>query len=263
MRKQNRIVLAILNAVAFIGVVTVNALANILPINGYNTGELSDLYPNLFVPSGLTFSIWGVIYLLLGLFIIRQFFVAFSNQDTESDGIFERIGIFFVLSSAANIGWILTWHFRLIWLSLLVMLVLLASLIFIYLRLDIRKREVSAAEKWFGLVPFSVYLGWITIATIANVTALLVNLGWNGFGIAEAAWTIIVIAVGTLITLAVLFTRQDIYYSLVAEWAFFGILLKRVQAGGEASTPVIAAVSVCMGIILLGIIFQLVKKRVY
>lgn len=284
MKKQHCILLAIINAVAFIGVVVVNALANALPINGYNTGELSDMYPNLFVPAGFTFSIWGVIYLLLGLFIIYQLVVAFREASdpgvsgtsgaagrtggaaaagSYSGGFLEKISLLFVVTSAANIGWVFAWHYALVGISLIAMLVLLISLMLIYLRLDIRKRQTTAAEKWLVFVPFSVYFGWITVATIANVTALLVDLGWNGFGISEPVWTIVVIVVGTLIGLAVLFSRQDIYYALVIEWAYFGILMKRIQSDGQIYTSIVVTVAVCMGIILLGMVFQLIKKRVY
>ena len=273
--KQKRIILAILNAAAFIGTVTVNALANALPINGYNTGELSDMYPNLFVPAGFTFSIWGVIYLLLGLFIVYQLIVSFRSPETpgtegregsertEAGGFLEKIGIFFIITSAANIGWVFAWHYTLVGISLLAMVVLLISLILIYLRLDVRKRPVPAAIKWCVFVPFSVYGGWITVATIANVTALLVNLGWNGFGISQPVWTIAVIVVGTLITLAVLFSKQDVYYALVVEWAFFGILIKRIQSEEEIYTSIIVAVAVCMGIILFDMVFRLIRKRAY
>ena len=158
-KKQKRLILAIFNAAAFIGVVTINALANALPINGYNTGELSDMYPNVFVPAGFTFSIWGIIYLLLGVFIAYQLVIAIrspktATEKTESDGFIEKIGVLFIISSAANIGWIFAWHFTLVGISFIFMAALLIALIALYVKLNIRKRSVQATEKWFVFVPF-------------------------------------------------------------------------------------------------------------
>ena len=197
--------LKILNLFAFLATIAVNAMANALPINGKTTGELSDLYPNLFVPAGLTFSIWGLIYLLLAAFIVYQ--VAAPGRNAAD--FLQRIGPLFILASAANIGWIFLWHYQRVPASLVVMLVLLASLMAIYLRLEIGVQASSWREKLLVQLPFSVYLGWITVATIANVTAVLVHSGWDRFGASEQFWTVVVLAVATAITLAVLFTRRS------------------------------------------------------
>lgn len=261
-QKSKRIVLAFFNLIAFLATVAVNGMANALPINGVTTGELSDSYPNLFVPSGFTFSIWGVIYILLGMFAVYQLIMALRKIE-QQESFIDRIGPFFIITSAANIGWIFAWHYRLAFVSLLVMLVLFASLLTLYLKLDIRQRGISGQNKIFVAVPFSVYLGWITVATIANVTAVLVDVGWNGFGISETVWTIAVLIVGAAIGLAVLFTRQDIYYALVIEWAYFGILMKRLNVDSEPRTGLLITVAVCMGIILFDMIYQLIGKKVY
>src|SRR4030066_1943707 len=172
--KTTKIIYALLNLIGLLAVIAVNAMATLLPLNNITTGELSDKYPNLFVPAGITFSIWGVIYLLLILFIIYQFIVAF-RKSTEERGIFEKIGILFFLSCGFNIAWILAWHYELVWLSLIIMVLLLLSLIFIYIRLGTGRTGIKNYEKVFVNIPFSIYLGWITILTIANVTAYLVN----------------------------------------------------------------------------------------
>ena len=212
-----RKIYAVLNLLGFIGTIIVNGLANALPINGMTTGELSDDLPNLFVPAGFTFSIWGVIYILLALFTVYQLLIAFK-RDGQEGRIIDGIGLYFFIASLANMFWIFAWHYQLIPVSLLLMIILLISLIRIYLNLDIRKRDMGKSEKFFVLIPFSIYLGWITVATIANVTALLVDIGWNGFGIPDNVWTMVVLIVATLITLAALFSRQDVYYSLVIVW---------------------------------------------
>lgn len=263
LKKSTKITYSFLNFIGFLAVVFVNALAVLLPINNRTTQQLSDKYPNLFVPAGLTFSIWGIIYILLLLFIIYQFVAAFRKSSLDKD-IFEKIGILFFISCIFNIGWILAWHYEIVWLSLIIMVLFLVTLISIYVRLGTGRPQIRNSEKILVNIPFSVYLGWITIATIANATAFLVQTGWNRFGLSDQLWTIIVIAVGVIITLAVLFSRNDIFYCLVVIWALVGILLKRLADNSMPDQLVIITSIVGMSIIGLGIIIQLIiKKKIY
>jgi hypothetical protein len=261
MSKSRLLFLAILNFIGFIGTVIVNGLSSALPINGKTAGELSDQYPNLFVPVGLTFSIWGVIYILLAIFIIYGFIVA-ARKDIEKSLFVGNIGILFFVSCLANIGWIFAWHYEIVPLSLVLMLILLATLITMYLKLRIGKSDATRKEKYMVHLPFSVYLGWITIATIANVTALLVYLNWNAFGLGEPFWAVAVIIVGITITLSVLFTRNDIFYCLVVDWALLGILLKRLADSTPVQSVIIVTI-VGMALITVGIIVQIIRKKVY
>jgi len=254
--------LSILNLLGFLGTVVVNTMATTLPINNKTTGELSDLYPNLFTPAGLTFAIWGLIYVLLAIFVVYQL-IPSVRRDAQRVDFVQRIGPVFFISCLANMGWIYAWHYEMVSLSLVLMLILFGSLLAIYLRLNIGKSEASKTEKYLAHLPFSIYLGWITIATIANATALLVNINWNAWGLSEQFWAVAVIIVGIAIALSVLFTRKDIYYSLVVDWALLGILLKRLsdEAADDYSVVVVAIV----GLVLItgGVIAQLIKKRVY
>ena len=263
MSRPTRISYSFLNFIGVLAVIFVNALAVLLPINNLTTQELSDKYPNLFVPAGITFSIWGIIYILLILFIVYQFVIAFKRKSDEK-GIFEKIGILFFISCVFNIAWILAWHYEIVWLSLIIMVLLLISLMSIYIRLGIGRTGAGNTEKIFVDIPFSVYLGWITIATIANVTAFLVKINWNKFGISEEIWAVILIAVGVLITLIILFSRNDIFYSFVVIWALVGILLKRIADNGNPDQLVIISSIAGISIIGLVIILQLIrKKRIY
>jgi hypothetical protein len=234
-----------LNLIAFLGTIAVNALANALPIAGRTTGELSDLYPNLFVPAGLTFSIWGLIYLLLAIFAVYQI----AAPVAISAGFLQRIGPLFIVSCAANIGWIFLWHHRRVSASLVLMLVLLASLLAVYLRLGIGVRSAPWSERLLVQLPFSIYLGWITVATIANVTAVLVHIGWNRFGASEELWTVVMLVAAALITIAVLATRNDLFFALVILWAFLGILLKRLAVDSPPSRAIIVTLAVSMSAI--------------
>jgi hypothetical protein len=260
-KSRSVLILSILNLLGFLGTVVVNALANILPINGVTTGELSDRYPSLFVPAGLTFAIWGVIYVLLAIFVVYQL-IPSVRRDAQKVDFVQRIGPLFFISSLANIGWIFAWQYQILPLSMVLMLVLLGCLLAIYLRMNIGKSEATKAEKYSVHLPFSVYLGWITIATIANVTALLVDINWGRWGLGEQFWAVAVIIVGIAIALSVLLTRKDIYYCLVVDWALLGILLKRLSVTTPAQSVVVITI---VGLVLIsgGVIAQLIRKKVY
>ncbi|MFC1993498.1 hypothetical protein ACFLV3_06845, partial [Chloroflexota bacterium] len=184
------------------------------------------------------------------------------KNNTQKTAFIENIGILFFISSLANIGWIFAWHYEILPLSLVLMLVILGSLITIYLRLHIGKSDSSSSEKYLVHLPFSVYLGWITIATIANVTAVLVDINWNTFGLGEQFWAVAVIIVGIAIALSVLFTRKDIFYCLVVDWALLGILLKRLADSTPVQSVIIISI-IGMALISVGIIAQIVRRRVY
>ena len=260
-KSSSVLVLSILNLLGFLGTVVVNALANILPINDITTGELSDLYPNLFVPAGLTFTIWGLIYVLLAIFVIYQLLPSVRRAPQKIEFV-QRIGPLFFISCLANIGWIFAWHYQIVPLSLVLMLILLGCLLAIYVRLNIGKSQAPKAQRYLAHLPFSVYLGWITIATIANVTALLADINWNAWGLGEQFWAVAVIIVGIAIALSVIFTRKDIYYSLVVDWALLGILLKRLSATTPAQSVVVITI---VGLVLIsgGVIAQMIRKRTY
>jgi hypothetical protein len=254
-----RIFISFLNLIGFLAVIVSNTLAVLLPLNNNTTQALSDKYANLFVPAGLTFSIWGVIYILLGIYTVYQMVIAFKPAAQKRDFI-DRIGIWFFISCIYNTGWIFAWHYEVMWLSLVIMLLLLASLLVIYLRLGTGRREdVSNNEKGLVHLNFSIYLGWITVATIANVTAFLVKYGWNRFGLDEQFWTVVVIAVGILITLGMIFIRNDIFHSLVVIWAFAGILIKRLA---DPATPALLIITITIaGIAVLAVsmIIQIIR----
>lgn len=215
--------MAIANLVGYIIMMTLNGLANGLPLNGKTTGELSDQYPNLFVPAGVTFSIWGVIYLGLLVYVIRGF------QTIKKGGAVFRSHYWFLVSCIFNAMWIYYWHYERIFSSLIVMICLLISLIAIYQ--SFKREDLSGVDFWTVKVPISIYLGWITIATIANVTALLVSVEWSGAGISDVVWTAIMIVVGSGMAAIFLLKERNFAYAMVVIWAFAGILIKRKADG--------------------------------
>lgn len=233
------------NLIAFLGTVTVNALSVILPLNGRTPSEISDSYPNLFTPAGYVFSIWSVIYILLFLFSVYQ-----ALQSQKDRSFLKKISIYFLLSCMANITWIFLWHYEYIVLSVVLMFALLGSLIMIYLRLDIgRSQQVSREERLYVHLPFSVYLGWITVATIANIAAALVSIGWNGFGINDITWTMMMILIATLLTVTIILTRRDIGYGLVIIWALGGIIFKQIQIIEIVSTAALGSLAIIITLV--------------
>jgi len=262
MDKRNLQLLQIGNIIAVIITIIVNGLANLLPIGGKNTAELSDNIPNLFVPAGITFSIWGIIYVLIILFAIYLAKDLFKKEKTTTPFL-EKISYLFILSSLANIIWIFLWHYEQVLLSLLAMLVLFGSLLVMYLRLNIGKEEVSLKEKLFIHVPISVYIGWITVATIANVTAFLVTIGWNGFGVSEEIWTMLVMIVAAIITILILIKRKDCAYSAVIIWALIGIYLKRSVVDPIYGLQTQIAYTALLGAILILILSAIISYLKY
>ncbi len=251
--------LRVFNLLFYIATVTVNYLAVLLPLNNKTTGELSELYPNLFVPAGITFSIWGIIYLLLGIFAVYQFIGIF--RETAAPETVSKIGGFFILSCIFNMAWIFAWHYEMVGVSVLIMLVLLATLITIYLRLKVGKVKRKITEKLFSTLPFRIYLGWITLATVANITAYLVSIGWNGFGLSPVVWTVIMICACVVITLLVLVTRRDIAFALVIIWGLLGIILKRLSIE-PVETVIIITSWISIGVIAVtGLLALLVRPK--
>jgi len=237
------------NIIAYVSTIVINGLAGSTTlIGGVNTAAISDLYPTLITPAGFTFAIWGVIYFLLGVFVVYQ---ALPGQGEKE--YHRQIGWLFVLISIANIVWIFLWQYRLLILSVPVMLVLLIGLILIYIRLGIGKTRVPLKERLAIHLPFSVYLGWITIASIVNVAVALVSVNWDGFGISPETWAIIIIAIALLLTLTVIATRKDIAYGLVIVWALFGIASKQTNPNivitAQAGSIIILIASVSVAIL--------------
>lgn len=199
----------------------VNTLANALPLNGLNTGQISDRFNVYFVPAGYVFSIWGLIY--VGL-IAYGIFQALPAQRDNSR--LRSTSWWIALGGLANSTWIFLWHYQQFPATLVAMFLLLATLIITYLRLGIGRSTVSKAETWAVRIPFSIYLGWITVATVANVTSVLDYVKWDRFGLAPEVWMSIMLAVVLTLTLTMIITRRDTAFTAVILWALVGIAVK-------------------------------------
>jgi hypothetical protein len=220
---SNRLFRMLVLPVVAVGMIVVNSIAGAAGINGIRTGAISDQYPNFFVPAGYVFSIWGIIYIGLIAYAIWQALPA-QLQNPR----LQAVAPLFVLSCLANIAWLFSFHYYQFGLSMVMMLALLVLLILCYLRLGTGVSPASAAETAFARVPFSIYLGWITVATVANATQLLVSLGIRDFlGIPEATWAAIMIVIASVVGLLMFLRHRDPAYLLVLAWAFAGIGVKQ------------------------------------
>ena len=263
---KKNLLLVIGNSIAVIATLLVDALAVILPINGKSTAELADALPNLFVPAGITFAIWGIIYILIAIFMIYQI-LELRKKEQKNMAAIEKIGGWFMLASLGNILWIFLWQYQYVTLSLGAILILFISLLRIYLKLNIGLSTVSLREKIAVHLTISVYLGWITVATIADVTAVLVNLNVGDLFLGQANWTMLLITIVTLLTILILLRRKDIAYSLVIIWALLGIYIKRINPdpnyGVQTNIAITAAVAILIIIIVMLVktMPTLIKKR--
>lgn len=239
-------------------VLTINALANILPINGMNTGEISGLYPNLFVPAGFTFSIWGVIYLLLLTYNISfTYYVLHPQKNQQISSYINAINPLFLLSCLFNASWILAWHYLQPFLSILIMISLLITLTVLFVKSISFYTSFSLYDRLFLHAPFVVYLGWISVATIANITAGLVKWEWNGFGISGIAWSSIMMMVAILLSLYVTFRYRVYSFSLVIAWALWGI--HEAQSGKD---PLLNWIPLSgISILLIQLVYMLLTKK--
>lgn len=231
--------------IAFLAVVTMNALANSLPINGQTTGEISNRLPVLFTPAGYVFSIWSVIYILLAIWIIG-FWVRYK-KDKEIPSI--GISIYFTLTAVFNISWLLLWHYEFFAWSIAAMVAYLISLILLYLQYNNNERKFTER------LPVSVNMGWISVATITNISYVLTFYNWGGWGLSNELWTVIMLTVATAIALHVRFHHWDIPFALVFIWAFVGIAVKH----GLDELLVTTASLFLSGVIVTGIL--LIKKK--
>lgn len=221
---------------------------------------------NLFAPTGLTFIIWGVIYLLLAAHTAYQLgFFRKQGKQVET-ALLKDVGTLFAISSLANFGWIFAWHYDVIPLSMVFMLIILICLALINIRIN--KEKVTANEKVFIRLPFSVYFGWITVATIANVTVLLVSLmgsNLNLLGISEGGWTVIILLIGLAIGAFTTFRNRNIPYGLVIVWAYIGILIKHLLAqpdGFNSQYPaVIVTVIISLVMLVATLVFTQLKAK--
>ena len=228
------------NLAAFMFVIVMNVLSNALPINGQTMPEISAKYPALFTPAGFTFSIWGVIYLALLVYVVWQ---ALPAQ--RSDTRVAAISKYFQLNCLLNGAWIVVWHYDLLALSFLVMLGILATLILIYRSLRTGYDSGPRARYLVLVLPFSVYSGWITLATIANASAMQTGFGWDNIGLTALQWTFLKLAVAGAIGASLVLRYRDPVFGAVVVWGAYGISVM------QSATPAVAGAATTLSILMV------------
>jgi hypothetical protein len=237
--------------VVILATIVINVLADALPINGLNTGRISDTFHVYFVPAGYVFAIWGLIY--IGMLAYAVFQALPSKKENPR---LQATGWWVILGGFANSAWIFLWHYQLFVGTLAAILILLASLIAVYLRLGFGEVKVAKSETWAVRIPISIYLGWITVATIANVTDVLDYLKWNGFGISPQTWFQVTLAAVLVISTLMSLTRRDVAYILVILWALTGIAAK------FSAEPLIWISSLVTAFLVgIGLVYNITRKK--
>jgi hypothetical protein len=235
--------------VSFLLTIAINGYANYAKLNGVTTAEVSDTFQVYFVPAGYVFSIWGVIYLFLILFLIYQF-----TPSQKEDERFLKIAPYFVVTNIANAVWLILFHYQQHYFTILPMLILLFALIKIYTYLH--EKTGTQKDKFFVDLPFSIYLGWVSVATIANMTQFLDYVGWSGFGLSDEFWLVIVLALAVVLSFLMSKKFHDLAYSLVLVWAFIGIGFK------FSGNPVVELSSyIAAGLVVLLYFLTFEKKK--
>lgn len=261
--------LAILNAFFFLLHLVPAQLTQLKLLSGQTIGEVSDKYFTLFTPAGVTFAIWGVIYLALSAFCIYHLVRAFKEDAShEANRAISRMGYLFMLNNLATGLWTIVWVHELLLVSVGLILLQLVTLVLIQLRVGIYNPERSLASRWFTQFPLSIFFGWICIATVANISAMLVGYNWHGFGLSPEFWTMFMITVATAITLFVVYKRRNAFVGLVTIWAFYGIILKHKELKLTSSPDIITTAWLCLALVALLVLFIVYRnithsKRVF
>lgn len=252
--------LAILNSVSLAIMITMSYLAQNRKLSSLNVGEVSDKFETVFAPAGLTFAIWGLIYLSLAAFCVYHLVKAFNaDKKEQADTDINAIGFLFVINTLATGAWLFAWVNEKIGLSLVLILIQLITLILISVRAHIANPERGLASKVFTQFPLSIYFGWISIATIANLSAFLVSINWSGWGISEANWVVIMIGAATLLSFFIIFVRRNFFFGLVILWALYGIVLKRQQVNAAEYQNVIVAAWAAFILVAVALLIRIIR----
>jgi hypothetical protein len=221
---QKAKIMNLVAAITFFLALVLNGLANILPINGLSTGVISDTYENYFAPAGFTFSIWAVIYSLLAGYVIWRLKNLQLTEDNPNNRFLYHVDVAFSISNLANALWILAWHYLSFYLSVGLMVVILLSLA--YINLQFKK------DQHLSTIPFRVYFGWIIVATVANITTMIVADAnsfrwlWNGGEVSEQLLTIIILLITILLGNIIIFRQKDPFVGGVIIWSLIGIFAR-------------------------------------
>lgn len=206
--------------ISYVAMIIINIIANTVGINGKTTGEISNQLEILFTPAPYVFSIWILIYFLLAIWLFQQLLLPTNDEQSKS-----RMDLFTSMS-LYNIAWLLSWHYSYFILSVAIMICLLIGLIMLYVSYP------AGDYRFSGRLPFSIYLGWISVALMVNISYVLKYYEWNGFGIAEQTWAQILLLLATVLAAYNQVRNRDTLFTIVIIWAFIGIAVHNGKDAG-------------------------------
>ncbi len=243
--------IAIATLIAILATLTINVLSNFFPPQGANIGEIANttLLEVQITPANYAFAIWGLIYIGLIAYGVYQL-----RSTQRRDPTLQRVSSLLIVACVAQIAWVYLFTTKLFWLSVVAMLVILLALIGAYLQLGVGKVKVLRDRLWLAHIPISVYLGWISVATVVNIASALYISNWDGWGINATNWTAIMLVVATAIASIVAIQRKDVAFTCVFIWAYVAIALRHIDK------PIIWITAV-LGAIVLGILLVLSRKK--
>jgi len=252
---------AVLNFIAFAFHLILSNLVQLKYFSVLDVGQVSARNDTVFAPAGITFAIWGIIYLSLFAFCLFHLYAAFTKPDIQYTNLdTQNIGSYFIVNNLATGLWLLAWVNEQLLISVILILIQLVTLVFISIKAHISNPNRPVSTKIFTQFPLSIYFAWICIATIANISAYLKSINWSGFGISESYWVIIMIGAATLISLFIILVRRNVPFGFVVLWALYGIVLKRQQVNPIEFEIVINAAYAAFTVIFLALVIRIASR---
>lgn len=250
-----------LNFIFFIIAFSVSNLSQLKLFGGQTNADVSAKYETVFTPAGVTFAIWGVIYLSLFAFTIYHLISARKDDvQAEASQAVLKIGNLFILNNIATTFWVFAFTYEYIFLSMVLIIIQLITLLMIFIELNLWDVHKSFKNKLFTQFPLSIYFAWLCVANVANISVFLVSVGWSGWGISESTWAIILISIVTLISLFIVGVKRNIFFGMVVLWAFYGIILKREGIDAHQFEMVISFCEYGMMFIAITMIMALINN---
>lgn len=256
--------LAILNLIIFVIAFTVSNLSQLGIFGGGTNKDISDKYDTVFTPAGLTFAIWGVIYLSLFGFVIYHLVRAYKDDihaDANQDIL--KIGNLFIINNLATTFWVFAFTYEYLFTSMLLIIIQLITLTKIFINLNLFDNDKTFNNKLFTQFPLTIYFAWLCVATIANISVYLVSKNWDGFGIDPNIWAIVMVLVTVVLAVFIITVKQNPFFGLVVIWALYGIVLKRTAVDETAYANVILTAWMGFAVVALLTAIQWYKIATY
>ncbi|MBC7654062.1 MAG: hypothetical protein H7098_06240 [Oligoflexus sp.] len=256
--------LAILNLIFFIIAFAVSNLSQLKIFGGVTNADISNKYATVFTPAGITFAIWGVIYLSLFGFTIYHVFKAFKDDiHSEASQAILKIDYLFIINNIATTFWVFAFTYEYLLASMILIIIQLITLLIIFIKLNLFDIDKSFYNKLFTQFPLTIYFAWLCVANVANISLYLVSIGWDGFGISESIWAQTMIIVIALITFFIVLYKKNVFFGLVAIWSVYGIRIKRVQINEIQYSSIIKVCDFALGFIVIFVVFMIIKNLMY